>query len=965
MCVPVLRYRPTDLYKLKSSGHALPPHTIIRLKQLGIFHFRGCRGGRRTSRNITTRRTVSNKRRKHTPVQPRLHNLVEVPRLWYSLPSLLLSNVTSLCNKVEEVSVTMRAVDAGIVAITEAWQIVPEICAVDNYQLFHHLRKQRRGGGVAVYCRNDLNPSHLDVNVPEGIEALWLRVSPTSHPRQLASIIVCTVYHPPRSPTAEMLVTHLINTADFLRSKFPCSKLVICGDFNELDVSPISQHLNLTQVVDFPTHGNSTLDLILTDVGTHYLPPQQLPPMGRSTHVTILLPATPTNSPSPAVTRTYRPTPDSAIRNFGQWITHHPWTEVLTVQDVQQKWDYYQDTITTAYHHFFPTKTVRTHPNDVPWITPRIKRLIRQRNSAFHTDYTRYKSLRNQIIREIKAAKKTFYPRKVHNLKEVNIAQWFRTLKDISGLNSHPSSLPFTSHLSNQEAAESINNHFSTICQTLPTLDLTTLPAYLPSQLSPPTIYPFEIANIIKKIKYNRSTTPLDIPIKIYKEFAIELAIPLCSIINASLTQCKCPTQWKTAYVTPIPKVTNPQTPSDLRPIAITPLPSLICEDFVFNLAFDHLKKSIDTRQFGNMKATSTSHYLVSFLNFLHIHLDQRKTSLAVAFVDFRKAFDLVDHSTVINKAIKLGLPPYLVSWLTDFLIQRTQVVRFKGEVSKPQFLSCGVPQGTKIGPLTFLILINDALSDTPNRWKYVDDCTVGIPVDNITPDYTPLQDILDRLHTWTTVNNVTINHNKTVVMHFNTATTPVTPPSVKVGDNPLQLVHFTKLLGITLDEKLDWKEQVNNMVRSASYRLYILRRLRSLGTPTPDLTIIYKSFVLPKLMYASPAWSSSLNSTQKHQLERVQKRACRIILGHNYTHYSQALTALNMSSLSLLHQQALLNFGHGLLHHPRHRELLPPAIPRPLRSLRHYNILKPIKARTNRYKNSSIPTITNLLNNL
>ncbi|XP_063886472.1 uncharacterized protein LOC135114506 [Scylla paramamosain] len=111
--------------------------------------------------------------------------------------------------------------------------------------------------------------------------------------------------------------------------------------------------------------------------------------------------------------------------------------------------------------------------------------------------------------------------------------------------------------------------------------------------------------------------------------------------------------------------------------------------------------------------------------------------------------------------------------------------------------------------------------------------------------------------------------------------------------------------------------------------QLYMLRRLRSLGTPTDELRGVYLTFILPKLMYASPAWSSSLTHTQQLQLESVQKRACRVILGPAYTTYEEALTTLSLSRLSTRHREALEKFGRGLLHHPRLRHMLPPDAPR------------------------------------
>ena len=138
--------------------------------------------------------------RKGRKVEEREYKHFEVPRVWYSLPSLLLSNVTSLANKMDELIVSVRSNCADIVAITEAWQITPEVCMIQDYQLFHHLRNQRRGGGVALFCRSDLSPSHLHVDVPAGLEALWVRVTPPATPAtQPPSLCVLstTLHGPP------------------------------------------------------------------------------------------------------------------------------------------------------------------------------------------------------------------------------------------------------------------------------------------------------------------------------------------------------------------------------------------------------------------------------------------------------------------------------------------------------------------------------------------------------------------------------------------------------------------------------------------------------------------------------------------------------------------------------------------------------------------------------------------------
>ena len=109
-------------------------------------------------------------------------------------------------------------------------------------------------------------------------------------------------------------------------------------------------------------------------------------------------------------------------------------------------------------------------------------------------------------------------------------------------------------------------------------------------------------------------------------------------------------------------RIQNPHLLSELRPIAITPVPSLICEDFVFDWAYHKIKDVIDIQQYGNMKSSSTTHCLINFLDFVHSHLDKRNTSLAVTFVDFKKAFDLVEHTVVLSKVVQFGLPSHLTA---------------------------------------------------------------------------------------------------------------------------------------------------------------------------------------------------------------------------------------------------------------------------------------------------------------
>lgn len=129
------------------------------------------------------------------------------------------------------------------------------------------------------------------------------------------------------------------------------------------------------------------------------------------------------------------------------------------------------------------------------------------------------------------------------------------------------------------------------------------------------------------------------------------------------------------------------------------------------------------------MKSSFTTHCLVNLLDFVHRNLDKRDTSLTLVFINLKKSFDLVDHTVIIIIAIKLDIHPLLAAWLTGFISDRQQTVQFESVISALQHLTCGVPKDSKLGPLCFLILINDLFSASEHQWKYMDDSTVGIPI--------------------------------------------------------------------------------------------------------------------------------------------------------------------------------------------------------------------------------------------
>ena len=204
-------------------------------------------------------------------------------------------------------------------------------------------------------------------------------------------------------------------------------------------------------------------------------------------------------------------------------------------------------------------------------------------------------------------------------------------------------------------------------------------------------------------------------------------------------------------------------------------------EQFLVPLILDDIKSSIDVRQYGNMRGSSTSHYLVRLIHDLLSQLDHADMLFSVIMYDFKKGFDLIDHTTVIKKLLDMDLRPAYARWVSSFLQDRQQRVKMPdGTLSSWKRITCGTPQGTLIGPVAFLAMVYDAASEAQNRLKYVDDLTIyqACSVDGIDEEKR-LQEMTNQLCEWANENKMVLNTDKCQIMHFFTAKKPIVLPDI------------------------------------------------------------------------------------------------------------------------------------------------------------------------------------------
>ena len=277
------------------------------------------------------------------------------------------------------------------------------------------------------------------------------------------------------------------------------------------------------------------------------------------------------------------------------------------------------------------------------------------------------------------------------------------------------------------------------------------------------------------------------------------LADPVTTIFNASLSSSVVPRIWKESNIIPIPKVQQPECEGDTRPISLTSSLSKLLEDFVVSWLIDDVKGKIDPCQFYCLKGTSTTYCLLDMLHSLLSHLDSDSNGrhIRISFLEFSKAFDRIGYNILIEKLLDLSVRRSLIPWIINFLCDRRQRVKIGETFSSWLPVTAGVPQGTKLGPILFLIMINDLRVNSPGTkmWKFVDDVSSS---ENLTSNsFSVTQSTLDSIDSWATYNCMKLNAKKCKELRVSFLKETLQLPSLTIDGHVVETVQSHKVLGL------------------------------------------------------------------------------------------------------------------------------------------------------------------------
>jgi hypothetical protein len=776
-------------------------------------------------------------------------------------------------------------------------------------------------------------------------------------PRLMSHVIFAVFYHPPDA-VSYVTTNHIVENVDSIIRHHPQAKTLIVGDFNKMADKPL-RDLKLKQIVHSATRKSATLDNIYTNIGEWYHEPQILPGIGRSDHQSVvLLPVVGGRlTTGGRILTTVRSNDPNRKAELARNLAALDWSPMYDMASTETMTSYFYDVTTSMLNHYLPQRVVARHSTDKPWVTDEFRRLIRKRQYAWtNNNISEFRKLRNNINRLSRKLRKRFYDRKVADLRKCDAANWWRQTKILTGQSSKPDLVGMANDQTGgdvQELASRINVSLSNVSADLTRLN--SMDEFSGKYVAATddhqyTILPYEVFRKLEAINIRKAPGPDQLPNWFLRDMAFALAEPLCWIFNSSIKEGVVPTIWKQANIIPIPKSKPPKSiEQDLRPIALTPTISKILECLVGKWIVSAISDRIDKKQFGAIKGRSTTHALVDMTHKWHQALDEQQ-SVRVVFIDYAKAFDHVDHPTVLRKLAVLGVPPLLHRWLHSFLADRQQRVKIGQAISTWSSPNGGMPQGTWLGLYVFVSLINDLVSAVELH-KFVDDCTLS---EVVSADISIMQHEIDQLHEWSSNNHMNVNIKKTKEMLLGPIS-KIPMPNLLFDGQSVERVTNYKLLGLHVSNTLNWNKHVATICSKASVRLHFLKILKRAEMSVDDLTYFYESVIRPVTEYGCVVWHSSLTKAQTGQLEAIQRRAVRIIYGNSKPELATALKA--MPSLSDRRDKLSRRFFADL-QKPSSclRDLLPAKrdddIIGRLRQAARY---APPTARTERFKNSAI----------
>lgn len=837
-------------------------------------------------------------------------------------------NINKLTTHIDELRVLLSYNEIDVISINETKlneTIQDNDVSISGYSDPVRLdRTTDDGGGVCFYVKESVNFKRRNDLHVDTLESLCIEIhKPGSKP-----FIVVTWYRPPGSPIAvfssfEILLGKLDseNVEYFLMGDLNCDMIAETYDNNTRKLVGIADIYGLQQLITEPTRITPTsatlLDLVFTNCPDNIVC-SGVRHINISDHSIVfayrkLSAFSATNGHN---TITYRKFSNFNREHFRNEVASQDWEQMYNTTNPNEMWCHWKSVFLSIVEKHAPLRTRRVRARRSPWITSDLKNLMHDRNiskirackSKDPNDWRQYKIQRNKVNNDIRSAKQAYYRKSFNEYRGDSRKTW-QTINEIISRKSRK--IPVTSlnvdgvSITNpDDLSDTFNNHFATIGPKLAS-EIDNSSCNDPLMYFTGTDKKFELSPInsdqvlilLNKLNKSKAVGLDQISARLIRECADLICNPIRDIFNQSIIQGVFPEDWKSARVTPLFKDGSRDDLNNYRPISVISVIAKVFERIIYDQVYEYLEEHgvLCNSQSGFRATHSTVTALLEATDTWAYNIDHGKIN-AVVFLDLKKAFDTVDHEILLIKLSHYGIQGNAYRWFKSYLEHRTQRCSVNGALSNTRVLSCGVPQGTILGPLLFLLYINDLPNcfEKSSARMYADDTHLtyaGVRVNDI---QSCLNEDLKHVHNWLRANRLTLNMTKTEYMLIGSGQRVGTLPDspvLTVNGAVINKVSSTKSLGVIIDDRLNWSHHVEKVSKKIASGIGALKRIRHL-VPQPILIQIFNALVQPHFDYCCTVWGNC-GLTLQEKLFKLQKRAARVLTFSSFDSEYEPLFAI------------------------------------------------------------------------